>query len=904
TVTLDVRDRLDTANTDGTLTTVAGINFLGDKGDSTAPTLIDFVQGFALSADTYARLGGLASLSTFHAQPGIDLTYAGNVTLVSNWNLGAGIVNQDAAIAAGVMGTSGSQTYVVLGQESALLANYTEFLYRAGGKATGEAPVLSLRAGGNLHLSGSLTDGFFQFGDQYDPTYQKALLAKLYPSSSYALALSLYPLDNRLNNGPWATLTDFANFCFATADCSDRNIFQMNAGGSDASYVPLNATASSIYIPYSVIANSPAALGSGANGTGDPLGSAVIFPLLPDKKVVASSSFALSAGADLASINSLRVNPISHATFTLDGEQQQSYTVTVNGATVTSDLLFGVGPQNNQRYVSSSDWLTAMLSAFPSADPDVAVITFNSFGQSLRDAFSAFAIAHPDMVSTAWQDYDTFGFTVRGFSLFVTSYLPTYQQGMLQDLQSNRLLPTPPSGTSTTRTVVMNPQTMIRSGTGSIAVAASGTIDLTNGKVMRDGSQVGGTAIYTAGHPVVAAVKTVTDPSTGLSVSVDLASALPSSNNLASAASYAYGQKGTDGAVRSVAGIVVADPVALEGGGSITVSAGGDVLGQRDAWLNQSIGAFPSPSGLSTWIGSNAEPWRIGATGADTYAAINPQLFTDGIATLGGGAITVTAGRGVSDLAVVATSSLATATVTGAGVSTKAIATFGGGNVTIAAASDILGGRVDVASGAGLITAGGDITANDRIPSNLLLLNLLRLYMSDATVDIEAGGSLTLQGVAALGPQQYLNIHSINGSVVMNNVAASTFYSDNAALNLQANGSVTVTNTDDALLTYNASVITSGGQQSVYPGSFSAVALTGDIDLRANVQGVTVAKSILLVPSPVGQLSLLAGGDIASTSIAMLDTDPGSLPGALSFFQGSFGNGIGLITVGTALAFP
>ncbi|MDR3493354.1 MAG: filamentous hemagglutinin N-terminal domain-containing protein, partial [Ancalomicrobiaceae bacterium] len=47
TVTLDVRDRLDTANTDGTLTTVAGINFLGDKGDSTAPTLIDFVQGFA-----------------------------------------------------------------------------------------------------------------------------------------------------------------------------------------------------------------------------------------------------------------------------------------------------------------------------------------------------------------------------------------------------------------------------------------------------------------------------------------------------------------------------------------------------------------------------------------------------------------------------------------------------------------------------------------------------------------------------------------------------------------------------------------------------------------------------------------------------------------------------------------
>jgi filamentous hemagglutinin family protein len=114
TITLDVSAGLDTANTDGTLTAVAGLNFLGDKTDGTAATLVDFVQGFNVSA-SYGNLGGLSTQSNFHAKPGIDLTYTGDITLASNWNLGAGIVNQDAAVAAGVMETQGSQTYVVSG---------------------------------------------------------------------------------------------------------------------------------------------------------------------------------------------------------------------------------------------------------------------------------------------------------------------------------------------------------------------------------------------------------------------------------------------------------------------------------------------------------------------------------------------------------------------------------------------------------------------------------------------------------------------------------------------------------------------------------------------------------------------------------------------------------------------
>src|SRR6201999_3055946 len=44
----------------------------------------------------------------------------------------------------------------------------------------------------------------------------------------------------------------------------------------------------------------------------------------------------------------------------------------------------------------------------------------------------------------------------------------------------------------------------------------------------------------------------------------------------------------------------------------------------------------------------------------------------------------------------------------------------------------------------------------------------------------------------------------------------------------------------------------------------------------------SAASAILLAPSPIGELELLAGGNIAPSTIAMLDADPGQLPGPFS----------------------
>ncbi len=144
TVVLDVTQGLDTADNDGNLVAVAGVNFLGDKGppDGSAPTLVDFVQKFDISA-SYASGGGLHDLSmqsNFHAQPGMDLTYTGNITLASNWNLGAGIVNQNAAVAHGAMvfDSALGKNDVVSGMEAYLLQHFTEMLYHIGGNIAGE----------------------------------------------------------------------------------------------------------------------------------------------------------------------------------------------------------------------------------------------------------------------------------------------------------------------------------------------------------------------------------------------------------------------------------------------------------------------------------------------------------------------------------------------------------------------------------------------------------------------------------------------------------------------------------------------------------------------------------------------------------------------------------------------
>ena len=75
------------------------VNWLSGEGEG---TLSDFIHNFDISAADL-HLGNLTSSDVFHERPGMELDYSGDIVLSTNWNLGAGTVDINAAVAAGDM---------------------------------------------------------------------------------------------------------------------------------------------------------------------------------------------------------------------------------------------------------------------------------------------------------------------------------------------------------------------------------------------------------------------------------------------------------------------------------------------------------------------------------------------------------------------------------------------------------------------------------------------------------------------------------------------------------------------------------------------------------------------------------------------------------------------------------
>ncbi|MEP6967303.1 MAG: hypothetical protein ABI906_04420, partial [Pseudomonadota bacterium] len=731
----------------------SGDGLLNPLSDYGTGTVVQFVQDFDISA-SYGGLGGLASQANFHARPGIELDYSGDIVLNSNWNLGAGTVDVAGAVAAGLMapvpGLDG-RFYVLPGKEADLFAHYTTLTYRVGGAVDGEPVALTLRAGGNLDLKGSITDGFFQFRDQTDPDYLSRALA----------------------------------------------------GGKGV-----------IPAPYSAAANAPSALGSGPNGAGDPLGSAELFPLLT----------AADGGT----------RPV------------QSWSYQLVGGAALSGSAGG-----------------------PSVDPMATVLGSNG------------------------------SVTVEGRSVYC--YPVAACPAGLTDASPDKGAPT-----------YAVTSTLVRTGTGDIEMAASGDIDLSNGPpTILDskgnlvapspgGLQLGGAAVYTAGHLAQLGLRTATDVATGATLMVDLGANRIVSDVFTTVdpASYGYGAN-----FSGFAGILIANPVYLEGGGDVSLAAT-DVLGRRDTQLESELGGVgPNagrPADTRSWIGTGDQPWRTGAIGGVTNALINPQLFTEGVGTLGGGDIAIAARRDVSDLSVVSTNALTTGDV--AGTTPDALAALSGGNVDIFAGRDFLGGRIDAASGEVRLTALDDVTSAGQLRegSNFapLVDNTLRLRLSDSTVDIRAGGVVTLQGIAALGVKQNQD-QGINAS--QNNLDADGFYGPKAAVSIVADGSVAVINLGPDVVTPSLAA-TLNTQSAVYPGSLETISIGGNLDLVTTPGVNNAASGAFLVPSPNGTLRLLAAGDIAPLTIAMDDGDPSLLPGLFSVFNVDAGTGA--LLSGRAFLFP
>ena len=807
TITLDVGADLDTANNDGTTTAVGGVNFLGDAG---AGTVVDFVRNFDISR-SYGNLGGLASQANFHAAPGVDLAYGGNVVLASNWNLGAGVVNVNAAVAGGAMADNGAgQFYVVQGREAQVISDYTRMLYRVGGAVTGEAPIVDLRAGGDLRLNGSISDGFFEFGD---PNVV----------SSAALPSFAFQKLGGVNSVglPWFDYSLVGLFL------APYYLDDSTGGGSSQ-------------VLYSQESNSAA-----ATSATDMVKDAVIFPV-----PMQTSSYRMVAGADLASANPTAIDRTRTGTITIKAYRTAT---TGGGGYAGVNLLYDVGDndniQNGSSFPDGNSHLVPIdqLAQYLGESNEIYFNTYDGENyphvRAAIQAFRAVQLGNTDpalaaLVST-YGNVSFDGSLLDGPAAVVQYVVKTYfERAIIQDLPLYFVDAgmESPFGASGGGGGVKAIHTVIRTGTGAIAMASAGDANFYDAAT--DDVRQGGAAVYTTGVQAHFNGATLPDPITGRSVT------LAAATLQATAAGASY----------------------LTGGGSISLAAGGDIRSAR------------TPS---------ATDYLVGLVGNDLNITVRPgglvttdnlnYGFLDGVGALGGGDVEVSAGQDIIDLQTVSAGSARATTSTGNGGSVLLV--FGGGDVSVAAGANMVGGRVDVWSGQGHVSATGDFVSAGQYavktftPANGVggtVDNLLRLREFDGVISVVAGGDLTLQGIAAMAPHEGL-------PGLGNNPNWANFYSVNAGLDLLAGGAITVKNQGDNLI--EDDIVSR--HNLVYPGALRAVAINGDLTLMNGGGG---NMPIVLSPSPKGQLSLLAAGDIAGMQIAMLDSDLGILPGYFTNF--------------------
>jgi filamentous hemagglutinin len=265
-----------------------------------------------------------------------------------------------------------------------------------------------------------------------------------------------------------------------------------------------------------------------------------------------------------------------------------------------------------------------------------------------------------------------------------------------------------------------------------------------------------------------------------------------------------------------------------EGGGNLSINAGRDVVG---APVTQSVSAWQLRQGISSPQQTAPAQWGV-----------DFAKYGWNIGTLGGGDLSVSAGRDALNVSAAAGDSMV---ANSDGTQTH----FNGGGLVVSAGRDIGSGQFYAAQGTALLTAGGSFSAVRASPTGSLIGSLIA--MGDAQVSIQARGDINIEGI-------------VNPSILLQPAAPRQLqsgyftYGEDSSLRLQStSGTVSLVADLGNLRELLGQAVASGpgvtsGQ--VYPATLVARALQGDIVLGG--VGAT------LFPSDSGQLELFAGRDI------------------------------------------
>ncbi|WP_257554651.1 filamentous haemagglutinin family protein [Sphingobium sp. CFD-2] len=846
-------------------------------------SLVRFIQDFDVST-----VDG-SSLDSMRLRPGVELASKGAIETVSQWNLAAATFSPEqlqAAVDAGVLElipeiSGGTPRYkVVPGKEGQLLDHHATFLYRTdGGSARGEAPVVTLRAGNDLTINRSISDGFFTFRDQSDPnyidqqlgggdrTYQPAIQFGCGNSSSTGVCGEI---ANYVVGGPRPTTNARINISLNLAAQKGNT----SGGGGGA--------------PMTLAGNAADAGGEDRNS----LAFAELFPLLDGDVAMHSSDLRLVAGTgSTLSANPLVTDRASTADLKIRGEYSYDVTATAGAIGYGGALQFRL--QRPTGFDAISVDIGDLLSG---SDPDggLGALDPNAYTFLNWGTGSSGLAADTRAAARAY-------FAGKGYSFIGSATNPSGIDaplseivGFLQHFESRYVAGVVSGAYASDRSAppllaYEQPKayvrSVVRSGDGRISAAAARDIDLraTTDTVYRDDKgiefaapnygnlqealQVGGSALYTAGIRVSPAAISARI------VGGDTVSILPDSVYFTGAA------EDPDFTVspKSLSNI---GPVLAHGGGNVEASAGRDILARRDVWSEYFLRTGGQLTGRRSTrdenlMGSPTQPWRVGTIGWDTEIGIAPQYFTSGIAALGGGDVSISAGRDIRELILALDTSITT-TTTSVGA---AMLTFGSGDLTVAAGHNIAAGRYDIATGRATVRAGQDITAFGIEPQagSVAAPQHLRIRLTDAVVDVSAGGSATIASVSALGAGRDMASWGVNG-----------FFSASGAFSLSANEDVATAPTGNLVYpdqrTSRGRHILDFGQSEpdvefrytqILPPSVSMTSLSGSVKLAEGVPH-------LLFPSSLGQLRIYSAGSVRNLAIAMSDADPSLMGGAWS----------------------
>lgn len=851
-------------------------NFLSDTG--TLGALPQFVRNFAVTL----KNGG--SLSGFRVRPEMELTASRSIILDSNINLGAGqIVDYAGALADGLIVASelgpdaaGNPRYrVVTGKEAALFAKYVDMTYRVGGKVTGEAGVLTVRAGGDVRVANSISDGFFAFHDRTDPGYLQHQLGG--GDRDYHPAVQLDCAFGSLCDN---TLPSYSALVGRRPPADDELVvidltFPVQGGPSTPIFV--NS-------PYSASANSVA-----ANGTGNGIGIGELFPLV-DGKAVSSSDIRLVAGAAPGAADPTQIDRSKRGDVVVSGEK--SYTVLgregrykVGGGV---QLGFDDG-DGNYLYGNAGSFFAGAFADY--VDPETAADLYTrlNWGSDSQLSDEALAAAQSFFAGNRFIREDgvvtgVYASLGQVAQFLAGDYGDQYRTVVAPDISIETDLPVSYPGTK----VFYRP--LVRTGDGNIQIAAARDIDLVGtskityrdlnslsvddaGDALEanfDNAQVGGSAVYTAGTRLAKLG----------AVSLD-------------AARFDKGEEKLD-YIPSTQGALDFGSALTGNGGNVTLFAGRDIIGRRDVWTETFLdigldisttlpGYEAAVSTLDTTrVGARDQRWRIGKVGLDSTIGVIPQLFTSGVGALSGGNVTISAGRDVNDVTIALDNSLVTQTD---GQGARVIVTSGAGDLSLTAGRDLLGGQIDLAQGTGRLAVGRSVGAagetltqesfEDRVDAPDRR-NLLRIRVNDAAVSLTARGAVDLGGLGALGANQAsetidLKLNSAGFFSPIAAVSVATMGSLNLAANRKEQRVLFVAQDTNA---ENASFLLG----NVLPPTLQLSSLSGDLRLGNG-------SPLLLFPSSYGQLSLIAGRDIGNFALSMSDANPSDLPGAFTVTQ-------------------